>query len=248
MELLQLPDVTLVAVDTVAHRLTALAVSECLRCAEFKEAYVFSDDEDAWAPGAGLVPTGKFNGQDGSWSYFWLIVPYFIHTSHVLVVQWDSWILNPSAWTSEFLQYDYVGAPWWYGDECDVGNGGFSLRSLRLMNFLRDNAGEFPIDRPEDDVICRKYGLRLKALGFKFAPPELARRFSVERSMRWLSPFGFHGMFNWPLVLTEEQIEARLAIAPSYVLAHEHCAQMRMIRKTLRGGRHGVPHLAAIVT
>ena len=242
MQKLQLPDVTLVAVDTVAHRLTALSVEECLRRAEFKAAYVFSDDEAARVVGARMIPAGTFDGRR-AWEFFWRVVPDYVLGSHVLVVQWDSWILNPATWTSDFLRHDYIGAPWWYGDECDVGNGGFSLRSLRLMNFLRDNAAEFPIGHPEDDAICRRYGLRLKALGFKFAPVELARRFSVERSMRWLSPFGFHGMFNWPLVLTDEQIEARLAVAPAYVLEHEHCAQMQMIRKTLRGGRAGVPHL-----
>ena len=240
--MLRLPDVTLVAVDTVAHRLTALAVEECLRRVEFGAAYVFSDDDCMLVDGARLVTIAPMDGP-GAWRFFWGKVPDFIHTSHVLVVQWDSWIINPSAWTSEFLQYDYIGAPWWYGDECNVGNGGFSLRSLRLMDLLRDNAGEFPIEHPEDDVICRKYGLRLKALGFKFAPVELARRFSVERSMRWLAPFGFHGMFNWPLVLTDEQIEARLAVTPPYVLEHDHCAQMREVMEACWAG---VPHLAAM--
>ena len=244
MEKLQLPDVTLVAVDTVAHRLTALAVAECLRRVEFEEAYVFCNDISLslGLGGARIIAVGPLDGEEAS-RFLWHEVPNFVCTSHVLVVQWDSWIINPGSWSDEFLAYDYVGAPWWYGDGCNVGNGGFSLRSLRLMDFLGDNAAEFPIAHPEDDAICRKYGLRLKALGFRFAPAELAWRFSVERSMRWLSPFGFHGMFNWPLVLTEEQIEARLAIAPPYVLAHEHCAQMRMVRNACRAG---VSHLAAM--
>lgn len=44
----------------------------------------------------------------------------YIETPHVLVVQYDGFILNPDAWTDEFLEYDYVGAPWWYEDEWNV--------------------------------------------------------------------------------------------------------------------------------
>ena len=41
---LQLPDVTLVAIDTVCHELTALAIKECLDKAQFGGIHIYTDD------------------------------------------------------------------------------------------------------------------------------------------------------------------------------------------------------------
>ena len=35
----------------------------------------------------------------------------FINTDFALIVQPDGWVLNSSAWTDKFLEYDYIGAP-----------------------------------------------------------------------------------------------------------------------------------------
>ena len=35
----------------------------------------------------------------------------YIKTSHVLIVQWDGFIINPKKWQKNFLLYDYIGAP-----------------------------------------------------------------------------------------------------------------------------------------
>jgi hypothetical protein len=75
----------------------------------------------------------------------------YVDTSHVLIVQYDGFILNPDSWTDDFLEYDYVGAPWLVADwavnnfnfpanllgEHVVGNGGFSLRSKKATFFNR---------------------------------------------------------------------------------------------------------------
>src|SRR5262245_61590852 len=49
---------------------------------------------------------------------------------HCLIVQEDGYIIRPHLWNPLWLNFDYIGAPW--GDGV-VGNGGFSLRSRRLM-------------------------------------------------------------------------------------------------------------------
>ena len=36
----------------------------------------------------------------------------YIDTDFVLLIQYDGFILNPSAWQAEYLKYDYIGAPW----------------------------------------------------------------------------------------------------------------------------------------
>ena len=41
--MLHLADVTLIAVDTVAHELTGMAVEECLKHLDFAEVIIFSD-------------------------------------------------------------------------------------------------------------------------------------------------------------------------------------------------------------
>lgn len=66
----------------------------------------------------------------------------YIETSHVLIVQADGFVLNPGLWNPGWLDYDYVGAPWPETLRVGkyviplanrVGNGGFSLRSRRLL-------------------------------------------------------------------------------------------------------------------
>lgn len=122
----------------------------------------------------------------------------YIDTEYVLIIQWDGFVLNPSAWRTEFLAYDYIGAPWHFEDGYNVGNGGFSLRSRRLMERV---AVDKVIDQyhAEDDMICRRYGRYLKMQGYTFAPDEVARQFSTE--MKWEGQFGFHktDISNWDI-------------------------------------------------
>jgi Protein of unknown function (DUF5672) len=117
-----------------------------------------------------------------------------LFADHTLLVHWDSWIVNPSAWTDDFLTYDYIGAVWPDGV---MGNDGFSLRSRRLLETLRDiSIANF---HPSDCAVCRnefegkkRYRSELEAQGIKYAPIGLARRFSVENEP-YVDSFGFHG-------------------------------------------------------
>ena len=75
-----------------------------------------------------------------------------VETSHALVVQWDGYVVNPDAWTDAFLDVDYCGAPWpWGDDDRRVGNGGFSLRSRRLIDALA--SPEVVLRGNEDETI-----------------------------------------------------------------------------------------------
>ncbi len=235
--MLHLPHVTLVAIDTAYHALTRAALADCLRAATFGDVLLVSDDCDALCPagfsdfqGINIDRTDVQSTEDWS-SELWYDIPPFIRTTHALIIQYDSWIINPRQWSDDWLQYDYIGAPWWYNDEHNVGNGGFSLRSKRLMDHLAKYRTAYPLTHPEDDALCRRYGPALAWEGFRFAPQEVAARFSFERTHPdTVLPFGFHGQFNWPLVLTPEQIEARLALAPPKLQDHIHHAQMREVQ------------------
>jgi hypothetical protein len=122
----------------------------------------------------------------------------YITTSHILVIQHDGYVIDGSVWDDEFLEYDYIGAPWNYKDDRNVGNGGFSLRSKRLMVTLAsDPFIEF--FHPEDEIIGRLYRRYLEHKHkIKFAPEELAHRFSYECHMPMLPTFGFHNFFWKP--------------------------------------------------
>ncbi len=120
----------------------------------------------------------------------------YVETSHVLIVQHDGYVKNWQGWRKEFLNYDYIGACW--GTEYEpyrVGNGGFSLRSQKLC---RVTAGINPgVSHPEDAVICRELRPLLESEhGIKFAPVEVAEKFSFEGYNQYGTyngQFGFHG-------------------------------------------------------
>lgn len=117
-----------------------------------------------------------------------------ISTSHVLVFQYDGFVNNWMAWDNDWLQYDYIGAPWHYQDGMSVGNGGFSLRSKRLMELASRIC---KMKHPEDHHICRTYRKELEAHGMRFAPIEVAEKFAFEgygQPLKFLSDqFGVHG-------------------------------------------------------
>lgn len=155
----------------------------------------------------------------------------YVNTEFCLIVQADGFIINPKRWKNEFLDYDYIGAPWphevevrnsvfnkFHFDKNRVGNGGFSLRSKRLLEIcsqIKFDELNFSI-KSEDLLICHfLYEEMLKA-GIRFAPLELASQFSIEsgeiaEGQNLTTPFGFHGK-RW---LSDEYL-AKLAANSVY--------------------------------
>jgi hypothetical protein len=204
---LHLPDVTLVSIFTVAHELSRLAIGECVSRVKFGDIKVFTD-----RPQDDEICVGPFDTGEQVARFAIYGMPGYIKTRYILLIQWDSWVINPEAWSDEFLKYDYMGAPWWYRDPYNVGNSGFCLRSKALIDFLAANEEAFPLALPEDHVLCRNYQRRLPQ--FKWAPEQLAWRFSFERTMLYPADrvFGFHGLFNWPRVLSPVSLQKRLCL------------------------------------
>ena len=137
----------------------------------------------------------------------------YVAGTHVLVIQWDSFILHPELWINDFLQYDYIGAVWPHHLDTPVGNGGFSLRSVKLLEALESPA--ITKSHPEDLCICADNKITLEnQFGIRFAPAQVAEQFAVERS-EWHPAFGFHGLFNFSRVLADAELEQFLDILPS---------------------------------
>lgn len=161
-----------------------------------------------------IVP--DFTRQD--YNYFCLKNLWsFVLTDHVLVIQYDGIAVNSEYWSDEYLKYDYIGAPWpkkysWISPEESVGNGGFSLRSRKLLYALRDDQIRSikGTDRTEneDAVICQNFRQYLiNKYQIKFAPLEVANVFSHELSNFTGKTFGFHGCWNIPLYFNEDEVE-----------------------------------------
>ncbi len=217
--MLRLPDVTLVAVDCVQPGAALLALQRCVADCRFAEV-LFVTDALIDATGIRRVPIAPLRTRAGYSEFIMRELAAVVATSHALLVQWDGFILDSTLWRDEFLAWDYLGAPWGYGDGMDVGNGGFSLRSRKLLAACTDPAlTEF---EPEDERICRTYRPYLEARhGIRFAPLAIARDFSVEHVESPRPTFGFHGAFNLWRALDATDLERLAAALPPDALARQ---------------------------
>lgn len=207
----KLETVTLVGIDCVELSRLRLAITICKRDFEFAETRILSS-----ISGDGVIKIEPLDTHEAYSKFVLEKLTNYITTNHALIVQYDGFILNPEAWSDEFLNYDYIGAPWLVGDwaiekfdfppklkgQLVVGNGGFSLRSKKLLELtarlLRE--GKITKSYPEDCAIGVYYRELLENEGIKFAPVELAKQFSYEAyddvNKSWDGQFGFHGL-NW---------------------------------------------------
>ncbi|OOZ38028.1 DUF5672 family protein [Solemya elarraichensis gill symbiont] len=127
-----------------------------------------------------------------------------------LVIQRDGFVLNPHLWQEQFYEYDYIGAPWpphielkdSLGRCVRVGNGGFSLRSKKLLTLPSELS--LPFEEKdgllnEDVLLCASFKTTLEQHGVRFAPVDVARWFSHEQEVKEIEaikPFGFHDYFG----------------------------------------------------
>ncbi len=222
-----LPDVTLVMVETREHELAYLAVGECLDKAEFGNVLIFTDQAGYFRGQGDIIHVPDWPEKIGWSRHTWQGISPYMRTSHALCIQWDSWIMDPGKWRDEWLQYDFIGAPWWYKDGKNVGNGGFSLRSTRLMRYLRDHRDRFPCHTAlDDDLLCRGYRPELEDRGFVWAPQDVAQDFAFEcvRPDKSATHFGFHACFNFGIVLDRDRLieRARLMNKSEYIKNSSH--------------------------
>jgi len=167
---------------------------------DFGAVKLFTDQESLWH---NIVRINTVTGLDGYSKFCIREMHKYVSTSHALVVQYDGFILNGSAWRHDFPEYDYMGAP--FNPSGVIGNGGFSLRSKRLMEWIAQQPWED--FHPEDSCICIRHREEIEKAGFKFAPLYVAHQFATEgRSwnskewqslpLGWTNEFGFHSLLT----------------------------------------------------
>ena len=204
--------ISIVCYDTLRYARSKYAIQQTLNCIDADMVYWFSDRVCSLELNVPTVthliaPIAAETFAERTGKLCFEIIPAAVETAFTLYVQSDGFALNKSAWTDEFLEYDYIGAPWPFHTDGlgDVGNGGFSLRSRKLHNALR--ALRVPTamfnSAFEDTLICRTFRRELEENhDIKFAPAELAAQFSVEvpandsKIDKWIGKsFGFHGKY-----------------------------------------------------
>ena len=125
----------------------------------------------------------------------------FIETDFCLVVQDDGWVLDGNNFKEDYYNYDYIGGithAALVGDALHLGfgwvdkpnpivvlNGGFSLRSREFLEapnkfgISQMYSAEVHIWNEDVQLSClRRY--IFEELGFKIAPPEIAKEFAIE--------------------------------------------------------------------
>jgi hypothetical protein len=132
----------------------------------------------------------------------------YITTDFCMLIHADGYPVNPQAWKKEFLDYDYIGAPWPFptddysyrtpnGEIVRVGNS-VSIRSKRILEL----PGQLGLDwRPyygntnEDGFLCVHNKAILESNGCRFAPISYAKYFSREHDIpenKGIESFAFH--------------------------------------------------------
>jgi len=194
----QLPNVTLVIVDTVSYGDAVNAVLQTLKQITPARTIMFTDIE-LNIPNIEVINIPRINSKKEYSA--WMMKELGkqpIETSHILVIQADGYVLDGDQWDDDFLLWDYIGAPWLETDGYNNGNGGFSLRSRLLHKALAQDTLIKPL-HPEDNAICRIYRDHLEQVyNLHWAPDNVADKFSFELRQPAQPTFGFHQKFHAP--------------------------------------------------
>ena len=122
-------------------------------------------------------------------SEYWQILENY-GCKHAIIFQIDTILLKPDI--EDFLQYDYVGAPWcvkWLN--ClEVGNGGLSMRNVQTMKLLTQ---KYPKYTMNEDIWFSFMLLEEQKVNpnIKIPTIDIAKQFSVE-TIFYEDPCGMH--------------------------------------------------------
>lgn len=134
----------------------------------------------------------------------------YIDTDFAMLIHADGYVINPQAWKDEFLNYDYIGAPWPLpqddysyrtseGELVRVGNS-VSLRRHNILTLPTELGlpwkGYYG-NTNEDGFLCVHNREKLIEHGVRFAPLEVACHFSKEHEIeenKGIETFAFHSL------------------------------------------------------
>lgn len=192
--MLKLPNVTLIALtnrDFEGH----------------KRALEKSSEEIEW--GARKIIWDENIKDIDDWNYKIIYELHnYVDTDFAMLIHADGYVINPQAWKDEFLDYDFIGAPWpppennysYRTPENEiirVGNS-VSIRSKRILELPSKLGLEWKSyygNTNEDGFLCVHNRQKLIGQGIRFAPIEVAKYFSKEHDIpenKGIETFAFH--------------------------------------------------------
>jgi hypothetical protein len=205
-----LNNVTLLAVTSVNINRTIEALKYSSRNIEFKTIMLLTD-KDVTIDNIEVVKIPTLNYIEYS-KFIVYELHKHINTEYALIIQDDGFVIDANKWDNKFLEYDYIGAPFKvpnlndnisyrdpFGNLIRVGNGGFSLRSKKILSLPSELNLEWKSYfgyYNEDGFFAVHNRHLLEAEGCKFAPIDVAAKFSIEYDIdetNGIEPFGFHG-------------------------------------------------------
>lgn len=208
-KILQLPNVTLVSIDTRDTEDALKALKYSSQYIDFGQVKLlshytpFCDDTKIKIE---RIPKIK-NIDD--WCHFVVYELHeYIETDFILLIHSDGFVVNPSEWRAEFLDYDYIGSPWPLptdeiayrdinGNIIRVGNS-VSIRSKKLLELPSKLNIPWIADHGffnEDGFLCCTNRHILLENGIKYAPLNVAKYFAHESmipEIKNIRPFAFH--------------------------------------------------------
>ena len=228
---LQLPTVTLCAATSTNVDATVAAIASSSEQISFGDVLLLTDSATVESLPWGRIERIAPLRSARHYSQFMLgQLADHVRTEHCLVIQWDGFVIDPRQWDERFLKCDYIGAPWpQFSDSHDVGNGGFSLRSRKLLEACRSPG--FTPSHPEDVAIGRVNRAFLeREHGILFADIDAAARFAFERSAPPGRTFGFHGVFNMiPLLGADRFWQIYESLDDRSTVFHDYRLLMRQV-------------------
>ena len=219
--------VDIISINCVNPEESLKALNYSCKTIKFRNSYLFTDKYIQNST-HNLIKIDKLKSISEYNDFCLKLNEFEFESDHILIIQDDGYVINPSNWKYEFLDYDYIGAPWpndemWLRKYVDpkiqavvastfkknrVGNGGFSLRSKKYLQFSSNfqSCNGFG-----EDIFLNVINFK-KAIDHNILYPDIniASKFSTEfglfgkdkkkwlkyKYMKKIDSFGFHGKFN----------------------------------------------------
>jgi hypothetical protein len=207
--MLDLKDITLIAYTSVKLEKTVAALEYSSKDINFGCIKLVSDIKPNNLPSKITHSYTKKISNIDEWNYAMVYdLGNHVDTKYAILIHDNGFIVNPSSWREEFLDYDYIGAPWPLptdnfsyrdinGNIIRAGNS-VSLRSKRLMDLpskIKMEWKPFHGYYNEDGFIAVNNRHIFIEHEMKFGDLDVAKYFSHETELpetKNITPFAFH--------------------------------------------------------
>lgn len=207
--MLNLSNITLIALTSVRLPQTISALEYSCKNIKFGDVKILSDIKPNNLPSFIKHELTEKSSNIDEWNYNIIYnLPKHVETEFCILIHDNGFVVNANSWRDEFLNYDYIGAPWPIpndnfsyrdinGELIRQGNS-VSLRSKKLLDIpinLNLEWKPFHGYTNEDGFICVNYRHKYVEQGCKFADIDVAKYFSHESmipEILGIEPFAFH--------------------------------------------------------